>query len=232
MARFQKCFLSSGIVRNAASIPFGVIAPYSINSLLKVETQHLRLMYPRRSRLVSSWLVQHAHAATSEYDSNPTSWRQISRGSLAGRQGKVATSLLLPSWPLSSFPSYLPSAGRAALLSLGRWAGGAALPDRNSFQLSESMAACVCWLQKGRCSPRLSPQQSHARCGALASISSTRIRYYHKKQVQIFITQRLYDSQQRLLKNYFFPGRVERRVRFGLEECIPSVPAFPFFTEE
>ena len=89
-----------------------------------------------------------------------------------------------------------------------------------------------CWLQKGRCRPRLSPQQSHARCGALASISSTRIKYYHKKQVQIFITQRLYDSQQRLLKNYFFPGRVERRVGFGFEECIPSVPAFPFFTEE
>ena len=91
---------------------FGVIASYSTNSLLKVEMQHLRLMYPRRSCSVSLWLVQHAHAATSEYDSNPTSWRQISKESLANRQSKVAPSLLLP-----SFPSYPPPAGRAALLS-------------------------------------------------------------------------------------------------------------------
>ena len=94
-----------------------VMAPYSINSLLKVETQHLRLMYPRRSCSVSLWLLQHAHAATSEYDSNPTSGRQISEGSLANRQGRIAPSLLLPSWPLPSFPSYPPPAGRAALLS-------------------------------------------------------------------------------------------------------------------
>ena len=78
----------------------------------------------------------------------------------------------------------------------------------------------------------LGPLQSHKSSGAQAGISSTRIEYYHTEQIQVFITQRLYDSQQRLLKNYFFPGRVERRVGFGFEECIPSVPAFPFLTEE
>ena len=66
------------------------MAPYSTSNLLKVETQHLRLMYPIRNRLVSSWPVEHAHAATSEYDSNPISWRQVSRGSLANKQSEVA----------------------------------------------------------------------------------------------------------------------------------------------
>ena len=145
MARFQKCFLSSGIFKKTAAMPLGVIASYSTNNLLKVEMQHLRLMYPRRSCSVSLWLVQHAHAATSEYDSNPTSWRQISKGSLANRQSKVAPSLLLSSWHSRTFllfvaPSYPPPAGRAALLSREGWAAGAALPDERRFRISDDMA--------------------------------------------------------------------------------------------
>ena len=79
----------------------------------------------------------------------------------------------------------------------------------------------------------LGPLPSHARSDAPASISSTRIRYYHNEQIQGFITQRLYDSQQELLRNYFFPGRVEKRIRFGLglDECVPWMPAFPFLTQ-
>ena len=122
IARLQKSFLSSGILKNATSqcssydfttyleeyvtvnaLRFVVMAPYSTNSLLKVETQHLRLMYPRRSCLVSLWLMEHAYAATSEYDRYPTSRRQNSRGSLANRQSEVAASFPLRSWPLPSF---------------------------------------------------------------------------------------------------------------------------------
>ena len=105
------------------------MAPYSAKSLLNVEMQHLRLMYPISRRLVSSWLVEHAHAATSEYDSNPTSLRHMSRGSLPNRQSEVAADLqllvdgaslvLITSNTLLSppFPLCESSAGRAALLS-------------------------------------------------------------------------------------------------------------------
>ena len=112
------------------------MAPYSAKSLFSVEMQHLRLMYPRSRRLVSWWLVEHAHAATSEYDSNPTSLRHMSRGSLPNRQSEVAADtgatasdlqlsvggaslvLIFSNAVLSSpFPLCESSAGRAALLS-------------------------------------------------------------------------------------------------------------------
>ena len=66
------------------------------------------------------------------------------------------------------------------------------------------------------------------------STANTRtLRCNHDEQIQGFITQRLYDSQQRLLRSYFFPGRVEKRIRFGLglDECVPWMPAFPFLTQ-
>ena len=62
----------------------------------------------------------------------------------------------------------------------------------------------------------LGPLQSHKSSGAQAGISSTRIEYYHTEQIQVFITQRLYDSQQRLLRTYFVPGRVEMWHRMSL----------------
>ena len=121
------------------------MAPYSAKSLFSVEMQHLRLMYPRSRRLVSWWLVEHAHAATSEYDSNPTSLRHMSRGSLPNRQSEVAADtgatasdlqlsvgdaslvMIFSNAVLSSrFPLCESSAGRAALLSSDT--GVAALP--------------------------------------------------------------------------------------------------------
>ena len=70
------------------------------------------------------------------------------------------------------------------------------------------------------------------RCSDRQGVSSTYIKYYHKEQIQLFLTQRLYGSQQRLLEHYFFPGCVDRMVRFGFGECAPWGPVLLFPKEK